>query len=1458
MNAVDDGKSGVAGYHTVQTPSPSAGEQSCSDSEQVELDVDLPPAVKEDIALRYRNEQIHVNEAQTEVETLEIRVFRVLESVFCFLKRTTLYEARKVLKFVIIWQGALCTIRFLPILLGYSFRSTVPYLTLIFGWHGANHLASRSLLLYKLGMQLSIVVDVLWYVLGWNGSPSSTYTGEEAEDLSKETAYWIHLVLSVIVFLCNITGLLYGWKLRRIVKSVVNQRECERAAFVAEPKVSKLDVNEPVAKRSVTLGAADSSFASNTIHTSKYTFWNFFFVFFKMQFSRLANVYTSIVVGLCFFSFSPVGPEASLIPLLIVFTTAAIKDVSEDLRRHKSDFKVNSKPVRVLCRDEGDATLDRTWKDVAVGDLIVLKAGDEVPADCLMLATDNKNGMCYVQTANLDGETNMKIRQALTTNTFANPNALATLRVSVSCDAPNKNMFEWSGYVDLNEGHMSASIDNLLLRGCDLVSSEWTVALVLYTGPETKIALNASDGVKKNKRSLVERSLDSMFVIVMVVLFTISLYCSLGNRRWSTTNTTMSTSVYPAYLYGGNDGAKRGDYIFLSYVILFNNLIPLSMYVTMEGIRFVHARYIESDLAMYDAASDMPAEARNSNINEDLGQIKYIFSDKTGTLTRNEMVFAKCTIAGLKYNDMDLDKSARRGTRFNDPRLLHRLNNKHGSAHHIHEFLTLLMVCNTAMPQMETDVRYQASSPDEQALCLAAHDLSYCLTNRRGSKCEVTIQGVAAEFEILHVVEFTSDRKRMSVICRTPSGRVHIYCKGADDVIFDRLDPAQPQGVLHVTKGHLQDYASQGLRTLTTAMRVIPPEEYAAWKLMYDDAEASMDKAKLAAAAELVECGLTLLGATAIEDLLQEGVGECITSLRKAGINFWVLTGDKKETAISVGMSSEVIHDSMDVIVLDSNNKEQLTDTLEALYAQMVEDKWGTKKDDSISVVIFQTLKRVCVLCMNHVLSMLSGKYREQPKQLHRKRRRPSDVNNINMDVFPHHDAVSSVSSMDPFAKEFEPVGVQPPPTNESSTQDTADDDLIEYAMVIDGKTLALVLDDDIKYLFLAVAQQCKSVVCCRCSPSQKAAVVRLVTEPTLLWTPGNVSLAIGDGANDVPMIQAASVGVGISGKEGRQAVLSSDYSFAQFRFLKRLVLVHGNYSYKRVSKLLLFSFMKNIALSFTGFFMAPQTLYSGLLMYFSILFTLYNALFSTIPIVILAMYNQDVSPSALMQYPTLYHNGLDNRSFNMSSFLGWCGLGIWHAYVVSSVPFTCDGYYFNWFSEVEADTAVFHGAPLGLWADGVASYTYLIVASTFQISLLTSNWTMPNCVGVYGTLVFYFAFMWFFCSAYTLFGADFLEMYEASNVFQQLSVEAWFWLGMVMSGVVAVLPNFILRAGRVLFYPEPSHLMREWNKMPTDDTTYGDETSHQSPRIIRNQTGFAFSEGSAIERQTVLRSVSH
>ncbi|CEG46840.1 p-type atpase (p-atpase) superfamily [Plasmopara halstedii] len=1477
------------------------------------------------ISLRYRADSMADSVASDSTPDAEAKLWNLFEQVFCFLKGMTIYQTRRRLKFTIVSQTGINSLRIFPIILGLSFEATLPvlilYVTLVLGWHGTKFLVPKFLLSYKIGMQLTLMVDVIWYYKGYNGRLNSVSSG---------TSVLMQGFFSILLTMLNIMGFMYGWKLRRIVKAVQNQRECDRAALATmmpSPQrghslhqtlsvhpLTEMNADEGhSARRKVVVAPGVSQnrqrhshsgisaslpelfktkkqrekeaeaqegtpvFCSNLIITSKYTYYNFLFVFLKMQFSRLANFYTTIVVALCFFDFSPVSPVASLTPLLIVFATSALKDVSEDRRRQKGDAQVNSRPAHIVRRDEMDDVMhiDGMWQDIEVGDVLLLKDGDLVPADCILLATSRSDGRCYVETANLDGETNLKIRQvASCTKQFTSAEEiLENYTLEVECDVPNKDLFYFDGVIKLlknsddvvidatrEAAKSSLTMDNLILRGSESRNADWTLGLVIYTGKETKVQMNSA--AVPLKRSFVEKTLDTMFVLVLMLLFGISTACTLGNNNW---NLDRADETTPWYINEDSNG-----YIFLSYLILFNNLIPLSMYVTMEGVRFVHARYIENDLEIYDTKTDTPAQVRNSNINEDLGQIQYIFSDKTGTLTCNEMIFSKCTIGGLRYNDVDVDpaKQVRPGTRFNDGRLLARLNSNHLTKREIHDFLLLLTICNTVIPETSSPtspissdgsiltprIKYNASSPDEEALVLAAADLGYVLESRDGPFCNTLIQGRPMSFEILNVLEFNSDRKRMSVIVRFPDGSIVLYCKGADDIIFDLLSKSQPQGVAHVTRGHLQEYASEGLRTLTTAVRRLAQEEYDQWNQLYRQAEFSMEgrAAKIANVSALIEVELTLLGATAIEDRLQDGVEESICALRKAGIKFWVLTGDKKETALSIGMSSHVIDDNMDVIVLGQRDKSSLRTRLEELYVDLVEDKWGSDETSSATSVLWEALKRAILYLWDLVKLGLVG--RDEEAEARKKRRRLPRRDHAGAESVPaagnaHYDEVYPAQSNrdnsieDTFNHnlcdhDFEPKNeMMTGKTDSMSSEDFIDEEL-EFAMVIDGKTLALVLDDDIKYLFLAVATQCKSVICCRCSPSQKASVVKLVTEPTLMFSPGNITLAIGDGANDVPMIQAANVGVGISGKEGRQAVLSSDYSIAEFQYLKRLLLVHGNYSYKRISKLILFSFMKNVALSMSNFFLAMETMYSGLLMYFSIFFTLYNALFTTIPIVIIAMYNQDVSPAVLMQYPTLYVNGLKNRSFNWLSFFAWCALGAWHAYVVYAVPFFTNGSVVWYFSSASSNIQ-FDKRDLGLWANGVASYTYLITASTVQVSLMTSNWTRANAISTIGTLVFYYFFTAFFCAVFGWSGADFYDTEISYGVFGQLINESWFWLGLLFSAVVAVLPNYIAKAGRVLFYPEPSHLMREWNRLAKGEDV---AVVVDSPRLVRHNTGFAFS----------------
>jgi len=411
-----------------------------------------------------------------------------------------------------------------------------------------------------------------------------------------------------------------------------------------------------------------------------------------------------------------------------------------------------------------------------------------------------------------------------------------------------------------------------------------------------------------------------------------------------------------------------------------------------------------------------------------------------------------------------------------------------------YEFLSLLSTCHTVIPEQIAEkpgeFKYQAASPDEGALVEGAVMLGYKFVARRPRAVMIEINGEQVEYELLAVCEFNSTRKRMSTIYRCPDGKIRCYTKGADTVILERL--GKHNTIAEVTLRHLEEYATEGLRTLCLAVREIPDQEFQEWWQVFDKAQTTVSGARaeeLDKAAELIERDFTLLGATAIEDKLQDGVPETIQTLQTAGIKVWVLTGDRQETAINIGMSCRLISEDMTLLIVNEENALATRDNLQ-------------KK-------------------------------------------------------------VSAIKGQRPGAGELDTL-----------------------ALIIDGKSLTFALEKDMEKLFLDLAVMCKAVICCRVSPLQKALVVKLVKRHLKA-----LLLAIGDGANDVSMIQAAHVGVGISGVEGLQAARSADVAIGQFRFLRKLLLVHGSWSYQRLSKIILYFFYKNIALYMTQFWVGLQIL---------------------------------------------------------------------------------------------------------------------------------------------------------------------------------------------------------------------------------------------------------------------------
>jgi phospholipid-translocating ATPase len=425
-------------------------------------------------------------------------------------------------------------------------------------------------------------------------------------------------------------------------------------------------------------------------------------------------------------------------------------------------------------------------------------------------------------------------------------------------------------------------------------------------------------------------------------------------------------------------------------------------------------------------------------------------------------------------------------------------------------FFTVLALCHSVLTAVDPKtgaIEYKAQSPDEAALVQAAADVGYVFRGREREllRLQTPFSDEPREYELLNILEFSSARKRMSVVVRSlneDDRRLFLLTKGADNIIFERLKEGEEE-LKAITTQHLDAFANEGLRTLTLAYKVVSEEYYADWSQRYHDATTTLDdrEEKIEAVSAEIEGDLRLLGATAIEDRLQDGVPETIADLKRAGIKIWVATGDKLETAIAIGHSTNLIQKDSNIVVVRGGGEQG-----RPVYTQM--------------------LRAV-------------------------------------EEFFPESDVLSDPdvdrSTLDADAAVRQHVGR----VNSGMSEVVGDNNGERpggFVLVVDGAALTQAFSDEAhQYLLLRLATLCEGVICCRVSPKQKAQVTRLVREGL-----GVMTLAIGDGANDVSMIQAADVGVGISGEEGLQAVNSSDYAIAQFRFLKRLLLVHGHWSYAR------------------------------------------------------------------------------------------------------------------------------------------------------------------------------------------------------------------------------------------------------------------------------------------------------
>ncbi|XP_020594003.1 phospholipid-transporting ATPase 2 isoform X5 [Phalaenopsis equestris] len=808
------------------------------------------------------------------------------------------------------------------------------------------------------------------------------------------------------------------------------------------------------------------SFCDNRISNRKYTILNFLPKNLLEQFSRFMNQYFLLIACLQLWPLiTPVNPASTWGPLIFIFSVSSSKEAWDDYNRYLSDKKANEKKVWVVkegIRNQIEA------QDIHVGKIVWLRENDEVPCDLVLIGTSDPQGICFVETAALDGETDLKTRVIPSACVGLASEQLHKIKGVIECPNPDNDIRRFDSNMRLFPPFLDndicpLTINNTLLQSCYLRNTDWACGVAVYTGNETKLGM--SRGIAEPKLTAVDAMIDKLTGAIFLFQLVVVVVLGFAGNIWKDTEARKQWYV----MYPIEGPWYELLVIPLRFELLCSIMIPISIKVSLDLVKTIYAKFIEWDEEMFDQDTNTPAHAANTAISEDLGQVEYILTDKTGTLTENSMVFRRCCISGIFYGNEN-------GDALKDAALLNAISN---NVPDVIRFLTVMTICNTVIPVKSIGgaMMYKALSQDEYALVNAASQLHMVLISKSGNFLQVNFRGVALQYEILDILEFTSDRKRMSVVvkdCQTE--KIILLSKGADEAILPHASVAGQQ--LRPFIDAVEQYALLGLRTLCFGWRELDEGEYIEWSRMFKEANSTLTDRewKLAEVCQKLEHHIEILGVAAIEDRLQDGVPETIETLRKSGINFWMLTGDKQSTAIQIALSCNFI---------SSEPRGQL------LFLN------GRTEDE-----VFRSLEMVL-----RTMKITSS----EPK---------------------------------------------------------------EIAFVVDGVALEIILKQ-FKVSFTELATLSRTAICCRVTPSQKAQLVELLKSCDYR------TLAIGDGGNDVRMIQQADIGVGISGREGLQAARAADYSIGKFRFLKRLILVHGRYSYNRTAFLSQYSFYKSLLLCF-------------------------------------------------------------------------------------------------------------------------------------------------------------------------------------------------------------------------------------------------------------------------------------
>ncbi|KAH3760350.1 aminophospholipid-transporting P-type ATPase [Pelomyxa schiedti] len=920
----------------------------------------------------------------------------------------------------------------------------------------------------------------------------------------------------------------------------------------------------------------------NIVRNQRYTLLTFLPLTLFGQFKYFYNMY---FLGIALTQFVPILKVGYLftywLPLIFVLALAIAKDAFDDIKRWKQDKRANSQQFQ---RVGGDGRiLHVSSSDIKCGDFILVETNQRVPADMVFLWSSEKSGTAFIRTDQLDGETDWKLRRPLTRTQKLPKNDVSSIAASIYVEEPKKDIYSFVGkvtYTDPSHAHEEepVTVDNVMWANTVLATGQ-VIGLVIYTGRETRTALNRNQ--PRAKAGQTEMDINFLSKVLFALLAGLS------------------------FLMVAVTGFSGLWFVMIvRFMILFSSIIPISMRVNLDMAKLLYALLI-----MWD--KKIPGTiVRNSTIPEELGRINFLLSDKTGTLTKNDMIFMRLHAGSMAYTAKDMDDIQQRiqesldgSVQVAEHTATSVVKRSQSSTYQLLECIRAIALCHNVTPVLDEDTgvtNYQAASPDEVALVKFTEQAGIALTSRDLTEMVLTTPTKEKErYEILQTFPFSSATKRMGIIVRDHRGVITFLMKGADVVMAKIINKENSEWVLEETENMARD----GLRTLVFGRKHLHPEEYDEFAHRLHEAKCSMESrdSNVQRVIESLEINLDTLCVTGVEDKLQDDVRPTLEKLQAGGIKIWMLTGDKIETATCIAVSARLF-----------------------------------KRDHNITTIAAKT-EAEC-------LSLL-----------------------------------------------------------ESFEEDSC--------LVIDGTSLQWCLTSFTRQ-FMWVATHAPAVVCCRCSPTQKAQIVTLIKQYTHA-----ITCAIGDGGNDVSMITAADVGIGIEGKEGKQASLAADFSLTQFSHVLPLLLWHGRNSYKRSAMLAQFIMHRGLIISFIQAVFSSLFLFAAIAIYQGWLLVGYSTIYTMIPVFSLVL-DEDVPPTVALTFVELYHILQKGRILSLKTFTEWLLISLFQGGMIMIVSML-----------------LFESNFLNI--SGI-TFTVLILTELLNIAFEIRTWNLLIVIGELLTLVVY------------------------------------------------------------------------------------------------------------------------